>query len=397
MSESASETAFYRILVAIETDATRYYGADARRPAVLNATDAEQMLAHIAADLRALLPDVTGCSLLTVGAVFDQVQVLRPGFPVFSALESMAVGDREADAGRGRFRAGLVSVGSRNGALPDPDLQPLDDIPLSLMQLLPVVIHGPAARVDALGQAMEYRFLEEGQLSAHSAAWLEKAFDIGIRHARFMTLTDLNAMLRMQLEHFGFLPLWELLDGALHGENSSLAVEGGMGQRFELSGAVVHAEFQSFDYWANQGAGAGRSAARQQLASGYADWTRELRQYVTTLAAHGLPVRFHLPDHDDALHGSWVQEPGMHAAGPLDAAVTEHSFGDLGTIAVTVVNDGRSDNFYPLTAQGLNDIHEHLRSRIPEKHTLAFPGTLLYDERDRCLRPDTYKPRPREA
>jgi hypothetical protein len=99
--------------------------------------------------------------------------------------------------------------------MPNSDLQPLPDIPLGLLQLLPVVVNGPPELVEELGQAMEYRFLEEGQVSAHSASWLETAFGISINHARMMTLTDLNAMLRMQLDHFGFLPLWELLDAAL--------------------------------------------------------------------------------------------------------------------------------------------------------------------------------------
>jgi hypothetical protein len=59
------ETGFYRILVAIETDATRFYGPDAVRPAVLGKADAEQMLSHIAADLGALLPEIPSCSRLT--------------------------------------------------------------------------------------------------------------------------------------------------------------------------------------------------------------------------------------------------------------------------------------------------------------------------------------------
>ena len=243
-----------------------------------------------------------------------------------------------------------------------------------------------------LGQAMEYRFLEEGQVSAHTAAWLERAFDVRINHARFMTLTDLNAMLRLQLEHFGFLPLWELLDAALADDDAALEVNGKRGQKFELRDGLVRAEFQSFDHWANRGPGAGLPAVRQQLAAGYADWTREQRQYATTLAAHGLPVRYYLPGADTMLEGSWLREAGLYTPGPLDAAVTEHSFGDLGTLAVTVVHDGSADHYYPLTAQGLNDIHDELRGRIPEKHTVAFPGTLLYDERARCLVADNYRP-----
>ena len=62
MSGHSKQTGFYRLLVAIETDATRYYGADARRPAVLNAADAEQMLAHIAGkDARAPPEELPSC------------------------------------------------------------------------------------------------------------------------------------------------------------------------------------------------------------------------------------------------------------------------------------------------------------------------------------------------
>jgi hypothetical protein len=394
MTEAQPKTAFYRILVAIETDATRYYGADARRPALLDAAGAEQMLAHLSADLRALLPEVTGCSLIAPGAVYDETQLLRPGFPVFRALERVA-GDDDAPEKAGRFRPGLVSVGAGHGTMPDRDLQPLGDIPLGLMQLLPVVLHGPAERVAGLGQAMEYRFLEEGQLSAHSAAWLETAFDIGINHARFMTVTDLNAMLRLQLEHFGFLALWELLDAALNDANAALTVSGRQGQVFDLRDGAVHTEFQSFDHWANNGGGASLPALRQQLAAAYADWTRELRQYATTLAAHGIPLHFHLPANGASLDGNWFCETGLHPAGDVDSAVTEHSFGDLGTIAITAVREGRTENYYPLTAQGLNDIHDFLRDQIDEKHTIAFPGTLLYDERQRCLVADSYTPRDR--
>lgn len=390
MNAAREPTGYYRFLVAIETDATRYYGSDARRPARLDKAGAEQMLSHVAADLGALLRGITGCSLIAAGAVYDQVQLLRPGFPVFRALEAVAPGD---DRG---FTPGLVSVGTEGGAMPRAELEPLRDIPLSLMQLLPVVLHGPAAAVREIGQAMEYRFLEEGQLSAHSAAWLETAFDVRISHARFMTLTDLSAMLRMQLEHFGFLPLWELLDAALNDPRAGLSVTGRHGQSFTLRDGAVHAGFESFDHWANRGAGAGLPALRQQLAAAYADWTREMRQYATTLAAHGLPLRFEGPG-GEALTGSWFREPGLHEATEADAAVTEHSFGDLGTIAITVVCDGRTENYYPLAPQGLNDIHERLRGCVPEKHTVAFPGTLLYDERARCLVADSYRPRGRRS
>jgi hypothetical protein len=381
MPPATGELGFYRALIALETDATRYYGADATRPAILGVNDAEQLLSHLAADLSTLLPDISGCSLIAAGALFDQVQILRPGYPVYAALEATARGQEK------RFRPRLVSIGARGGRLPVADLQPLEDIPLGLLQLLPFVVHGPAAAVAELGQAMEYRFMEEGQLSAHSAAWLQAAFGVSINHARLMTLTDLNAMLRLQLEHFGFLPLWELIDAALSGRTEPLSVRADSGREYHWREGAVFADFETFDHWAQRGAGAELAAERGLLAGGYGSWTREHRQYLTTLRAHGITMQQQLPGAGQALDGSYLVERSETAAQDGDAAVTEHSFNDLGTVAVTVVSDGRVANYYPLSARGLNDIHAAIGSR---GGTIAFPGTILYDAKKRCLQPDSW-------
>jgi hypothetical protein len=385
MAARTGETGFYRILVAIETDATRYYGPEASRPALLGPRDAEQMLAHVAADLRALLPGIAECSLIAAGALFDQTQIMRPGYPVFAALEATAAAPANAPR---PFKPGLVSIGAADGVMPAEALQPGADIPLGLLQLLPVVVHGPAPLVEELGQAMEYRFLEQGQLAPHSAAWLQTAFRICVNHARLMTLTDLNAMLRLQLDHFGFLPLWELLDAALSGRASALRVRTPSGKSLEWRDGEVHAVFETFDFWAREGGGAGLPAARLALAGGYGDWTREMRQYTTTLRAHGVAIRFHLPNTGPALAGTYFGETSEAAPQVGDPAVTEHSFGDLGTIAVTAVADGRIVNYYPLRPRGLNDIQAQLREVVRGGHTVAFPATILYDEQTRRLRPD---------
>jgi hypothetical protein len=113
MTDVSDRPGFYRVMVAIETDATRYYGPDASRPALLEATQAEQMLAHLAADMQALLPDISRCGLIAAGALYDQTQVLRPGYPVFAALEATAT------PGAGRFQPGLVSIGGTGGRMPE--------------------------------------------------------------------------------------------------------------------------------------------------------------------------------------------------------------------------------------------------------------------------------------
>lgn len=384
MSRENRETGFYRILVALEADATRFYGMNASRPGLLGQTDAEQMLAHIASDLKALFPGISGCSLIAAGALFDQTQLLRPGYPVFKALE-----DVSNSGSTGPFKPGLVSIGARDGKMPAAQLQPLREIPPGPLQLLPLVVHGPAEQVRELGQAMEYRFIEEGQLSAHSAAWLETAFSLSVNHARLMTLTDLSAMLRMQLDHFGFLPLWELVDAALSESEGPVVVTTPGGQQFTWKDGAVHTEFETFDSWATRGRGARIAAERQALSAAYGDWTREIRQYLTTLTAHGLDVRFHLPGEETPLEGTFLMEPSESTAGSGDSTITEHSYSELGTIAVTVRNDGRVENYYPLCSGGLNDIQAHIRNHIPGVHSVAFPGTILHDEITRKLIPDT--------
>jgi hypothetical protein len=374
-----------RILVAIETDATRYHGEFARRPKLLDKTEAEQMLAHLATDLSANAPEIRSCALSLAGALFDQTQLLRPGYPVHSSLESLL----EASYRDQPFEPRLLSIGSESGRMPEAALQPSTEIPLGLLQTLPLVVSGEPELIGRLSDEMEHSFLERGQLSAHSARALEANFGIAVNHARFMTITDLNAMLRLQLEHFGFLPLWELIDAAVNRPGEALSVEGSRGQEFQWNGKAVRAVFHTFDHWAGKGPGKSRAPGGQMLASEYSDWTREYRQYLTTLAAHGVPVEQVLPGQTEtALRGSFMVERSSNHPARDSAPVTEHSSGDLGTVAVTVVRGGEQFNYYPLLPAGLNDLHAEIRQSQGKDAALSFPGSLLYDETARVLRPD---------
>lgn len=369
------------ILVGIETDPTRYHGEHAARPVLLERVAAEQVLAHIAADLTSLFPAISHCSLTMAGALFDQTQVLRPQLPIYSALETL---QRSGNPGN-EFQPRLLSVGASKGRMPLPALQPFDDIPLGLLQVLPLLLTGPALKIDELITEMEHRFLEQGQLSAHSAKALESQFVISVNHARFMTITDLNALLRLQLEHFGFLPMWELLDAAMTSATDNLVVSTGAGLKFKWQDGLVHSFFESFDWWAQFGGGAEIPAKDQQLQTAYADWTREYRRYLTMLTAHGVRVSQHLPGLEDAeLQDSFLVEESTNIPAGSAAPVTEHSTDDLGIVAVTVISGHRQMNFYPLQASGLNDLHRFIREQ-GFGGDVAYPGRICYDENSRQL------------
>ena len=380
-----TELAYTRILVAIESDATLYHGEHASRPGLLGRAEAEQMLAHLSTDLARLFPQIKDCALCLAGALFDQTQLLRPSYPVFSTLEKLLAGIFTGQD----FQPRLLSFGAESGVMPEPELQPCADIPLGLLQTLPMTVCGEPERVATLSSSMEHQFLESGQLSAHSARALEANFGININHARFMTVTDLNAMLHLQLDHFGFLPLWQLLDAAINMPDKALIVDGRGGQVFNWNGSVVRCRFETFDYWARFGAGSTKPGSGQLLAQDYADWTREYRQYLATLSAHAITVVQFLPDNpDQALDGGFLVEESAYPSTQEGAPVTEHGSGELGTVAVTVIRGGKQFNYYPLKPSGLNTLHASIRETLGTTVGVSFPGTILYDEGIRQLRPD---------
>lgn len=373
-----------RFMVAIETDATRYHGEYARRPGLLGDSEAAQMLAHLSTDLARHFPQLKSCSIGLAGALYDQTQLLRPGYPVYSALETSIANDVDSESAE----PAKVAMGARSDGFPAA-LRPDDNIPLGILQTLPLVCGGSEALISELADAMEHRFLESGQLSAHSAKALEANFGIAVNHARFMTVTDLNAMLHLQLEHFGFLPLWQLLDAAINLPGTDLSVEGKCGQKFHWNGTAVRCNFETFDYWANHGAGRGLAAGGRLLATSYSEWTREYRQYLTTLAAHEVPLEQVLAsDPTVVLDTSFMVEKSSLAPRKDSVQITEHSSGELGTVAVSVIGESGLMNYYPLIPSGLNDLHASIRKELGISGAVSFPGGVLYDESSRMLRPD---------
>lgn len=366
------------ILATIETDPTRYHGEHAACPRLLDRAAGEQVLAHLTADLTRMFPDIARCGLAMPGALYDQTQILRPAFPIHTTL-----GQRLGQAG-GTLQSQRLVIGASAGRMPEEHLQPDPDIPAGILQNLPLVVRAEQALAESLADSMEHQFLQQGQLSAHTSKGLEASFGIAVAHARFMTLTDLMAMLRLQLEHFGFLPLWDLLDAALQQDGESRQVSGQAGQRFRFEDDAVHCEFETFDHWATQGAGKDFAADKLGLEAGYVEWTREYRQYLTTLRAHAVPVIQHAPD-GHVLEGGYLVEQSSAQPPENAAEVTEHHCKDLGVLAVTVVRDGRQYNYYPLSAEGLNELHARIRSEGLGPAGFAYAESVLYDPALRYL------------
>ena len=68
--------------------------------------------------------------------------------------------------------------------------------------------------------------------------------------------------------------------------------------------------------------------------------------------------------------------------------VTEHSSGELGTVAVTITGNDGQFNYYPLVPTGLNELHASIRNTLGSAVEVSFPGSILYEEHSRQMRPD---------
>lgn len=372
-------------LVAVETDPLRYHGEKALRPEPLDSGAAGQLVAHIGADLGKLFPQIGQVSLCLTGALYDQAQVLQPGWPLFRAMDEVFRRRQRRRSGEPGAEPAMMSIGTSQGHMPLAALTPSAELPPGMLLLIPLQFSGDAADLAYFDEQMEGRFMEEGQLSPQSARALEAAFGVVTTHARFLTLTDLMAMLKLQLEHFGFAVLWELLDAALEDANDTGVLYGSRGQQFRWDGERVIARFESFDYWAREGGG--RDLDDGDLGEAYIAWTREYRQLLVTLAAHGVPVAQKLAGAESLLEGLYfIEEAGP--SGDKAPAITEHGGEAMGTVAVTVVHEGRMRHYYPLAPEGSNQLHSDLAQLGVAHQGLSYPGCICFDRQTRRLVPD---------
>lgn len=171
---------------------------------------AEPLLEPILIDLQRLLPAASRLDLGLAMASFDPAELLRPGWPVFTALADLLVG-----APGERSQARVVSLWASGGRMPAPGLQPDPALRGGPLRLLPFVLHGGASRIAEVGQQMESELIEKGMAAAATALAAQSAFGLPLEHVRYLSLHDLCAMTALQYEHAGLAPVWKLIECAL--------------------------------------------------------------------------------------------------------------------------------------------------------------------------------------
>jgi len=330
------------IVLALEPQA----GAAVR--ASLSRDEADELAALVAADLHALLPQVAQARLVLAGALFDPVELLRPGFPVWATLDEL---------GRRVPRAGVeqvVAFGSHEGHMPAQPLEPSPQYADGPMRLLPLSLLTPEALAEELAEQVEVQLVGRGEAGERTADWLMRTLGMRLEHARYLSRNDLMALTCVQYEHVNLAPLWSLLEAAL-----LTPQDGDPAQR----------------------------------AHGFAGIVFELRQYAALLDAHALPLRLQSAPEADGTAGGLLDP--VAAADPAYGApqLYAHEAPGLGVVAVTVAQHGEGGRAhvlahgYPLQPRALGPLLAALADRHGCTAELQAPGRIVLDAQGRLAAP----------
>lgn len=266
-------------------------GATAGRTA-LSPDEAGALAALVARDLDKLVPGAAALDLGLVAALFDPVELLRPGYPLHAELERLVARAPGAAGGR------VIGFGAGAEGLPPP-LRPAPEHAQGPLRLLPLLVRGEPSAVAEVGDRMEQVLLDTGMAGADTALLAQDGFGAAVEHARLLTLNDLAAMMAMQYDHAGLGPLWPLVEAALLAPGSEQWLDAPPEPLARYAAGEVRIAMLDAEAWAEGGfAPAGADAA--QLGRAFERFQMRQRQFAAVLEAHGIPVTFdHCPAGQD--------------------------------------------------------------------------------------------------
>jgi len=348
----------------------------------LSRDEAAELAELIAADLHTLVPQVSEARLALAGALFDQVELLRPGFPVWATLDELA---RRVPRGQ---LDNVVAFGSHDGHMPAQPLEPSPIFADGPMRLLPLSLLAPAAPAEELSELLEIHLVGRGEAGRLTADWLMRTLGIRLEHVRYLSRNDLLALTCVQYEHVNLAPLWTLLEAALLTPQRAESSMSARGLSLHYADGKVLA--QSPAQWL-----ATQTGEVAQRAHALAGIVFELRQYAALLDAHRLPLRLQSTAQTEAEAGYLLETVATVAPGYEPPALFAHEAPGLGVVAITVAQRGEGGTAralahgYPLQPQALGPLLARLADRYGIAAELHALGRVMLDDRGQLGAPVT--------
>ena len=254
--------------------------------AALPQREAGALAALVARDLARFVPEAATLELIVVGAHYDPVELLRPGWPLHRELEQLAARAPQASGSAGR----IIAFGAHEGQLPGA-LTPSPDFAGGPLRLLPFLLLGECEVIVRVGDAFERELLERGMAGVETALTTQAAFGLTVEHARYLTVHDLAAMTAMQYQHVGLAPLWPLIEAALLAPDSEQWLDAPPEPLLHYCDREVRIALLSPGAWHTRYA-ADAQAGDDRLERRFNQFQARQRQFAAVLGAHGVPVTF---------------------------------------------------------------------------------------------------------
>jgi hypothetical protein len=259
-------------------------GATATR-AALPTAEAGDLAERVARDLARAAPDAAALDFALVAALYDPVEVLRPGWPLHDELERLAARAPGVAGGR------VIGFGTGDDARMPAPLRPDDAHANGPLRLLPWLLRGPEAAITAIGDVLEETLLDTGMAAADTALAAQEGFGAATEHVRLLTINDLAAMTAMQYEHAGLAPLWPLIEVALLAPGGEQWLDAPPEPLARYADGHVRIAMLDADAWAEQGF-APADLEPAKLARAFERFQMRHRQIAAVLGAHAIPVVF---------------------------------------------------------------------------------------------------------
>ncbi|MEP7187029.1 MAG: hypothetical protein ABI767_14455 [Rhodanobacter sp.] len=348
----------------------------------LSRDEAAELAELIATDLHTLVPQVDAARLALAGALFDQVELLRPGFPVWATLDELA-----RSVPRGKLD-NVVAFGAHEGHMPAQPLEPSALFADGPMRLMPLSLLAPEGLAEELSEELEVQLVGRGEAGALTADWLMRTLGVRLEHVRYLSRNDLLALTCVQYEHVNLAPLWTLLEAALLTPERAESVLSARGLALHYAQGEVLA--QSPAQWL-----AANGGDPTQRAHDFAGIIFELRQYAALLDAHQLPLLLQPLDTTTTEAESGYLMETMATAEPGDPAplLFAHEAPGLGVVTITVAQRGQGARAralahgYPLHPKALGPLLALLSDRYGVDGELHAMGRIVLDERGRLGAP----------
>ena len=347
--------------------------------------EAAELAELVAADLHGLVPQVNQARLALAGALFDQVELLRPGFPVWATLDELA---RRVPRGH---LDNVVAFGSHDGHMPALPLEPSPEFAEGAMRLLPLTVLAPEALAEDLSEQLEVQLVGRGEAGALTADWLMRTLGIRLEHVRYLSRNDLLALTCVQYEHVNLAALWTMLEAALltPDREETAVTARGLALQY-LDGGVLA---QSPSQWLSAQTLDDDAARRHALAG----IIFELRQYAALLDAHRLSLRLQptIDRGDEAGVGYLLETLAAVESGYEPPALFAHEAPGLGLVAITVAQCGEGGRAralahgYPLQSSALETLVTLLAERYGIPAELHALSRIVLDDQGALGAPNT--------